>query len=807
MARLLLENELRWTLDDLSFVEESLKHRLKKKGGPLAVMAQERAISAMELGLGIRQRGYNIFAVGASGTGRTSTVNQMLLDRAPSEKTPDDLVLLYNFENRNRPVALALPPSSAPKLKKTFDHLVERMLVNLEQAFESEHFLNRKQEIQEKYNNKTDLALKLIEEKATENQFVLERGGGAITLTPADQDGRPITEEVFDALDSTKKHSFEKRAEILESLLEDALRKVRAIEKESEDEAEKLSRETATRVLDPLFDAAKSAWETQSEVQKHLEAMQEDVIKRIQYLLPQEQDDENDNRNRPPKSHLRHLHDEDDDGDRNEHALIRYRVNPFVTHIKNAGAPIVHETHPTSSNLIGSIEQRVKDGETVTDFTRIRAGALYQANGGYLVLEAQAILRDLSAWDGLKRALKNREIELDDPGEPGRMVAIASLRPEPIPLALKVILIGTPEVYYALIKNDPDFSKLFKVKADFEMDPERSADFLRQYLHFLAAICQEEKLRSFSPKAAGRVMEYAVRLSGRQSKLTSRLGDIADLAREANFWAMQDRTKKTEIQHVRRALAKRAEREGSLETQMIEEIIENRVTIDTSGAVIGQVNALTIIELGSYEFGIPVRVTCRIGCGKGNLIDIERETDLGGPLHTKGTLIIRGILLDRFGRDIPLRLTATLCMEQSYSEIDGDSASLAETCALFSMLSGVPIMQNFAITGSVDQLGKVQAIGGINEKIEGFFKICKGRGDQKAYAIIIPEANARDLMLNEELVEACKAKKLTIHAVSSFDEALELLTGKRWSKGTNSLKSKIEKTLKDFSKLAKAHAL
>jgi lon-related putative ATP-dependent protease len=477
---------------------------------------------------------------------------------------------------------------------------------------------------------------------------------------------------------------------------------------------------------------------------------------------------------------------------------LRYRVNVLVTRPKSAGAPVVQETHPTSSNLIGRIEQRLRAGETITDHTRIKAGALYEANGGYLILECQDILRDPSAWEGLKRALKNREIELDDPGEPGRMVSIASLRPEPVPMSLKVILIGTPDLYYALAKNDLDFSKLFKVKADFDTEMDRSKDRIAKFLQFLSTMCSEEELRKLTPEGAGRVLEEAVRLSGNQKKLTTRLGDIADLVREANFWASKEKSRLIDAKHVKRALLEKSDREGFLESKMIEDILEHRVSIETEGEVIGQVNALTVIELGNYNFGVPLRVTCRAGSGRGELVDIERETELGGPIHTKGTLIIRGLLADRFGRDIPLGFNASICMEQTYTDVDGDSASLAECCALMSALAQVPISQAMAVTGSLDQRGQVQAVGGVNEKIEGFFRVCKARGSSKGNAVIIPASNKLDLMLNEEVVAACQAGTFEIYTVEGIEDALKLLTRRFWDKGDDALKPAIFATLKRF---------
>lgn len=799
MIQKLPTGALRWRFEDFGQAQTVLAQKRRRKVGQLGAMAQDRALSALELGLGIKQRGYNIFVVGASGTGRTSTVNQLLRDRARKEATPDDIVLLYNFENRDRPHAILVPAASGPKLKKTYDQLVERMLIDLEKTFETDHYLSLRQSIQDESRRRTDDILQVIEQEARGEGFVLQRGGGALTLTPANEKGAAITEEEFDHLQDERKQLLEQSAEKLEGHLEDAIRRVRVVERESEETIKQLEKETANVVLNPLFDAAKQSWKHVKLVVKHLDAMREDVLTRLRRLVQDERDmgAEGGDPNAQP---YRRRFDDDEDTESEEPTLLRYRVNVLVTRPKSAGAPVVMETHPTSSNLIGRIEQRLRAGETITDHTRIKAGALYHANGGYLILEAQDILRDPSAWEGLKRALKTREIELDDPGEPGRMVSIASLRPEPVTLQLKVILIGTPDLYYALAKGDLDFSKLFKVKADFDTEMDRSKERIAKFLQFLSTMCAEEELRKLTPDGAGRVLEEAVRLSGNQKKLTTRLGDIADLVREANFWASKEKSRQIDAKHVKRALLEKSDREGFLESKMIEDILEHRVSIETEGEVIGQINALTVIELGNYNFGVPLRVTCRAGSGRGELIDIERETELGGPIHTKGTLIIRGLLADRFGREIPLGFNASICMEQTYTDVDGDSASLAEACALMSALAQVPITQTLAITGSMDQRGQVQAVGGVNEKIEGFFRVCKARGS-KSNGVIIPASNKLDLMLNEEVVAACQAGTFEIYAVDTIEDALKLITRRFWDKGDDALRPAIITTLKRFHEM------
>lgn len=806
MIQYLTPHDLRWRFGDFEHAKTILKQRRLKKVGRIGTVAQKRALSALELGLGIKQRGYNIFVVGASGTGRTSTVEKLLTDKAAKESTPDDVVLLYNFTDRDRPHSVTLPCSYGPKLKKSYELLVDRLLSSLEKTFEADSYMLSKQVIQESCQEKTDQALKEIEAEAKENSFVLSHTGVSITLTPANKSGEALTEEEFDKLSDKEKQKLEQKAERLEGKLEDSMRKVRNAEKESEDALFELERETAKQAMAAIFENFRQTWKAHKRVVTHLSSIEEDILNRIRRFIHEEKSGSNEAQDmaHPGAVKKRSLEDEEDN-ESDEPLFVRYRVNVLVTHAKDKGAPMVFETHPTASNIIGRIEQRLRAGETITDFTRIRAGALYKANGGYLVLEAQELLRDAGAWEGLKRALKNREIELDDPGEPGRMVAVASLRPEPVPLNLKVLLIGAPEIYYALARNDPDFQSLFKVKADFDLEVERSEENINKYMQFVNALCHEETLLKLSPEGLGTIIEHAVRLSGNREKITCRLGEIADLLREANYWAKTKKAKSIDKNHIHHALLARAEREGFVESQILDEITSGKITIDTQNAIIGQTNALTVVEVGNYEFGTPLRVTCQIGCGKGEIIDIERETEQSGPFHSKGRLIIRGLLSNLFGKTIPLAFHATLCMEQTYSEIDGDSASLAETCALLSSLAQAPIDQRFALTGAIDQMGNVQAVGGVNQKIEGFYKVCQTRVNEKGFGVIIPAKNMSDIMLSEEVIQAVDKGIFFVISVDTVQDAMEILTGLQFGDSQNSLSARCLANLKHFHELRREH--
>jgi lon-related putative ATP-dependent protease len=796
MIRDLSPSALRWTIDDDALDVEAFDGADERHGRPGAI-GQERALSALDLGLGIRERGFNIFVVGASGTGRTSTVRTVLEKRAKAEPAAADVVLLYNFDDRDRPLALTLPPGAGPRVKKAYDGFVDKMLHDVEKVFESDGYIADRQALDQAHQEATDELLSDVEEEAKQAGFLLTRSAAALTLSVASEDGRPLSEEDYEALPPDDKKGFEERAEKLQVSLEDALRKVRALERETDEEMDAMMREAADAVVGPLIEATQAELEGLDDVRAHLDRCHEDVLDRLRRLTPDESSAE-EGEEGGHTSHRRRLREEEDEGDMYEPALLRYRVNVLVTHAEEEGAPVVTETHPTTSNLLGRIEHRVRGSETMTDHTRIKAGALYRANGGYLMLQAQDLLRDPTAWEGLKRAIKNRQVELDDPGEPGRMVSVASLRPEPVPLSVKVCLIGTPDLYYALSRGDPDFTKLFKVKVDFDLEMDRSDQRIQSYLRFITGLAHEEKLVPLGRGGAARIIEHAARVSHNQEKLTTRFGWIADLVREASFFAARAQAARIERAHVVEALRARRDREGFLELRMREDIAHRRINIETEGEVAGQTNGLTVIDLGSYSFGMPVRITCRVGAGRGEIIDIERETELGGPIHTKGTLILRGMLIDRFGRDTPLQISGTICMEQSYTDIDGDSASLAEACALFSALADVPLRQDVGMTGSVDQRGRVQAVGGVNEKVEGFFRVCRDVEAKGTCEVLVPASNADDLMLDEEVVAACEAGTFRVRAVETFEDALKVLTGREWH-GEDGMRAAVLEALQGFA--------
>ncbi len=779
MLRSLEPKDLTRRFDAASLPIETFYQNTELASAQPSSAGQSRAIRALSLGLSIKQKGYNVFVVGASGTGRTSSIRGHLKDRARSEATPGDVVLVYNFDDRDRPRAIELPAGVGPRVQRVYNELVEGMLRELEKAFEGEQHNEKLQAMEKKHDDHIETLLEEARAAAEKVGFILSRNQGSIQLAIRGEDGLPVDEDVYAQLDAEAKKALEDAAESLQPTMEEALRRVKQYERQADQSLELLLRETASNMLNPLFESASEEVNDLPEIIAHLRQAYDDVLNRIESFTmdPNEQDQSEEQKR--TRSLRRRLLDEEEDSDTEEPTLLRYRVNVFVARQTDSGAPVIECNHPIMSNLFGRIVHHVRGGDTATDHTKIRAGELYQANGGYLVISVQDLLQQPQVWEALKRALKNGEIDLDDPGDSSRMVTVAMLRPQSIPLKVKVCLIGTPEFYY-MLSRDPEFSKLFKVKVDFDLEMDVDDENIERYLRFMAGVTLDEGLAGVTPDGAARILEHSVRIALDQRKLTTRFGWIADLIREASYLARRNGRDEIDRNAVEEALAARREREGYLEKRILEDIASGRVLIQCSGEEVGQINGLTVLEMGRYAFGQPARITCSVGAGKHNILSVEREADLSGPFHTKGTQIIRGILLNRFGNDVPLNLAATFSMEQNYSEIDGDSASLAETLAMLSALSRVPIRQDIAVTGSIDQRGQVQAVGGLNEKIEGFFRTCKALGSTGPKGVVMPAANARDLCLSSAVVRAVEEGDFAVYTIQNLEEACELMLGRPW---------------------------
>ncbi|HXJ81408.1 MAG TPA: ATP-binding protein [Candidatus Methylomirabilis sp.] len=723
------------------------------------VIGQDRAVVATTFGVGMRD-GYNLFVLGPARTGKTSTMKRILARAAESEPVPAEYCYVHNFQDPYRPIALILPAGRGRELREEMDRLVDECKLRLQRAFESEAFERQKSQILEELNRGQQAEIERFESAARAEKFAVIQGPGGWAVAPAPQ-GEPLTTAEYDALPEAEKQQIQTRGEMLHQRLDAALHEMRRLERQARQAHEKLVRDVAATAVHELIQELREQFAGLSAVAQYLDAVEHDLVAHAEEFKSLGEA-------KPSVPFMR----------AEGGFLDRYRVNVLVDMSRVRGAPVVFEPNPTYGNLVGRVEHRVHFGTLMTDFTQIKAGALHRANGGYLLLEAEDVLRNPLAWDALKKALKARAIRIEDPLEEWRFASAAGLAPEPIPLSVKVVLIGSPLIYYLLCAFDEDFRELFKVKVDFDDSLPRTPEFEMLYARFVAGACREESLPHFSPGGVATLIEHCSRLVADQRRLSSRLGDVLDLIRESAFWARQRKHELVQNDDVRHAIAQKIYRENLLEERTQRVISEGMLLIATDGAAIGQVNGMAVLSLGDHAFGRPSRITARTFAGAPGVIDIEREAKLGGPIHSKGVMILSGFVAGRYARAHPLALSASIAFEQHYEEVEGDSASSAELYALLSSLAGIPLDQSVAVTGSVNQLGEIQPVGGINEKIEGFFDVCRARGLTGRQGVLIPEANARHLMLREDVVTAVKDERFFVHTVSTVDEGLALLSGR-----------------------------
>lgn len=745
------------------------------------VIGQARAVSSVEFGMGVGSDGYNIFAVGPNGTGKATTINDFLVRAAAQLPTPDDWVYVHNFERPYEPRAIRLPAGNAVQFRKDMEKLVEDLKAAISQAFESEEYEQRKRAISQQVSEHQEAKLSALNDKAAELGLTMIPTPAGPAFLPKSPKGEPLSRDEFYALPADEQKRLEGLRSELDQELQQTMRAVRADEREGRESIEELDHEVTRFAAQHLIDEICERWCAVANVLDYLHAVLADVVENADDFKKTEEE-------APPQMMGMQIPGQM----RREGAFRRYKINVLVDNSAQTGAPVVAESNPLMQNLVGRVEHLAQFGALFTDFNMIKPGALHRANGGFLVLEAYDVLTKPYAWDALKRTLKTRVIRVEDIAQQLGFATTASLDPEPIPFDAKIVLTGEPYLYYLLFMRDPDFPELFKVKADFGTETERTPDTEALYARYIARVCRERKLPQFAPDGVARVIERGSRLVGDQRKLTTRFMDIADLIMESAYWARAGHHGKGEPvvkrQHVQQAIDQHIYRSNLIEERLREMIANKTIMVATRGAVAGQVNGLSVSMMGDYMFGRPSRITATHRLGKGEVIDIEREVEMGGPIHSKGVMILAGYLGSKYAADRPMSLSARLAFEQSYSGIEGDSASSTELYALLSSISGVPIQQRFAVTGSVNQLGQVQAIGGVNEKIEGYFAVCKALGLKGDEGVLIPAANVPHLMLNEEVRAAVAKGKFHIWPVTTIDEGIEILTGvpagKRSAKGT-----------------------
>lgn len=723
------------------------------------LIGQDRAVRALEFGLGISSPGYNIYVSGPTGTGRTTYATSLVRDTAGTLIPSDDWCYVHRFDRPSEPVALRLPPGHGVSLARDVAEALTELRSELPRAFDSEAYEKGRNAVIRVAQDRANRLLAEVESLALQSGFALTRTPTGLASVPA-IDGKPMTPEQFEALDESERARLNEAGTAVRDALQSALRTIRQEDRETKKKLMAYDQATTGAVAEPLVEDLVSRYEEIPQVVDYLRAWLDDVITNVDRFVSPDP---------PPSTSPASRPDRDD-------FFIRYAVNLFVDNSELTGAPVVIETNPTYYNLCGRMEYRGAYGSFVTDFTLIKAGALHRANGGYLILQAVDLLSSPLSWEALKRALKNRQVRVENMGDP-RMELVSSPAPEPVPLDVKVILIGPMTVRELLHAYDDDFRKLFKIRADFDVSMDRSAEQVTQYSQFIASICDREQLRPFDRSAVAKVVEHGSRLVDDQNKLSTRFNEILDVVYEANNWAGQSESELVTAQHVRQALEEQHYRSGLIETHLLEMIERGQLLVDVAGAVVGQINGLAVYQLGDHQFGKPSRITARASVGRRGVVDIERESELGGRLHSKGVLILGGYLGQLYARDRALTLNASLCLEQNYGGVDGDSASAAELVALLSAISGCPINQGIAMTGSVNQNGESQPVGGVTSKIEGFYNACRLLGFTGSQGVIIPRRNAANLMLCEEIVDAIAAGEFHVWVIDHIDDAIELLTG------------------------------
>jgi lon-related putative ATP-dependent protease len=732
-----------------------------------AAIGQKRAIDAVQFGVGIRQPGYNLFALGPNGTGKHTSVGRLLEQKSAEEAVPPDWCYVYDFDHPQKPNALQLPSGQAPTLQNDMKALVEELFVVIPAAFEGDEYHTQKGAIESEFQERQEAELQEIRKEAEKEDIALIRTPSGLAFAPI-QNGEVIKPEEFMKLDEETRQTIEKKIGELQEKLQKVIRQVPQWVREGRSRVKALNEEVSDYVVKPLLDELKEKYSELPEVVDYLSAVQRDIISHNEIFLDGADGGMPQPDGNPAVMAARM---------EREAFAKRYEVNVIVDHSETEGAPVIYEPNPNYPNLVGRIEHVVQMGALLTDFSLIQPGALHRANGGYLLLDARKLLLQPYAWEGLKRALRSEEIIIEAPAQSMGLASTVALEPEPIPLNLKVVLIGERMLYYLMVQHDPDFKELFKVAADFEDEVDRNEEANQEYARLIATLARQEDLLPFDRSAVARVIERGARLVGDSEKLTAHLGSIADLLREASYWAGQAGGEVVSAEHIQQAIDAQVYRSSRIKEKMQEQILRETILIDTEGEKVGQINALAVLSLGNYMFGRPNRISARVRMGKGEVIDIERQVDLGGPLHSKGVMILASYLGSNYAVERPLALSASLVFEQSYGGVDGDSASSAELYALLSALAEVPIKQSLAVTGSVNQHGDVQAIGGVNEKIEGFFDVCHARGLTGEQGVLIPESNVKHLMLREDVVQAVEDGRFHIYAVEAITDGIELLTG------------------------------
>lgn len=783
--------ELRKRFDPMSLGIEDTSHLECLKG----IIGQKRAVDALQFGLKIQSAGFNIFVAGPPGSGKMSSVKSFIEEVAKEKKTPPDWCYVNNFDDPYSPKSIQLPPGQGNKFKEDIETLFHHIQKNLPKAFEGEEYTAHCEEVMNRLTKQKEKISQDVSQRAAEEGFAIQPTSMGIIVVPIKR-GKLLSADDFLSLPEKERQEFQKRQDKLQGEMKDAMKNVRKLEHCARERVKELDRKIALHIVSEITDDLTEKYNHFPKITEFLHEIREDVAKNIDtFKALQQQKGANSSSASAMQMEVMR-----------EATMRKYQVNVVIDNSKQKGAPVILETNPTYNNLVGRIEKEMMMGALATDFTMVKAGSLLRANGGFLIVSIENILQNFYSWDALKRSLCGGEIQIEDLGERLGYMTTKTIRPQAIPIEVKVALVGQPILYHLLYFYDHEFAELFKVKADFDAGMAATEENMSSFISFIATFCNKEKIRHLDREAVAGIMEYACRLAEDKEKLSTKFGCLADVLREADFWAMQEGESFVGIRHIRKTLEKKIYRSNLIEERIREMIDRGLILIDTAGEKVGQVNGLSVIDLGGYQFGKPSRITATVGPGYGGIIDIEREVKLAGPIYSKGILIISGYLASKYMQGKPIALTARVVFEQSYEGIEGDSASAAELYSLLSALANAPIKQGIAVTGSVNQTGQIQAVGGINHKIEGYYDVCKAKGLTGGQGVAIPKSNVQNLMLREDVVDAVASKKFAIWAIDTIDEGIELLTGmaageRRDGDGAfppDTINGKIGKQLSDF---------
>jgi len=760
MTRELGSSDLRRTCSptDFSFDTTEELEPLKE------IIGQDRALDAIELGLGVKddENRYNIYVAGQPGTGKNSAINKFLSRESKGEETPPDICYIHNFDNPDRPQYLRLEAGKGCEFQEDMDELIEHLEDGVSDTFETGEYKKRKEAIDQDFNRKKKALFEQLEEEASDKGFILQRTPFGLNTVPKGEDGEPMDQQQFSEMEDEKREEIEERQEELQNRIQETMQQVMEAEEERNEKVQNLKKEAISFLLDPMLRKLEEKYKDNEKAVEYLHNVKEDILENID-------DFTNQNAGNQPGAMAQLASAQDQ--------FVKYRVNVLINNGDTEGAPVVVEDNATYPNLFGAVEKKAQFGMMSTDFTMIKPGALHEANGGYLVLKAKNLFRYGLSWEGLKTALNQGEIKIEDPAQMLGYASTKGLQPEPVPLSVKVVLIGNRRIYNILNSFEEDFQKLFNVKSDFDFEMDWEEDVEAKIARFIKdQVDDSSEIRHFRNSGVAKVVEYSSEMARDKKKLSTKFSEITELVKESSYWAKKEGAEYVDQGHVKKAMDEKIERRSLIRDKIHEYIDRGKIFIDTKGKEVGQITGLSVLNTGDFSFGKPSRITANVYAGKEGVVNIDREADLSGNTHTKGVMILKGYLGRKFAYDKPLSLTANIAFEQSYSKIDGDSASSTELYAIISSLADLEIHQGIAVTGSVNQKGEIQPIGGAKEKIEGFYEVCKAQGLTGDQGVILPEENRDNLMLNDEVIEAVEAGDFHIYPVETVSEGLEILT-------------------------------